>query len=228
MLICNKFVFLHLHKSGGTFINNLMSVCIPYTQAIGYHFPYSMLPPSYRRHPVIGTVRNPWSYYVSWYHFQKQIKNPNTLFMAMSNNNTLTFAQTITNLLNISNDEVLFQMAKNSLPLTFNNHGLNLTKACIIPMHQTGIGFYSFLYNRLYEGCVDVNIIKMENLRSGLEEALGKLNVEPKQKINTFIQNSPMMNTSKHKSYQSYYSTTLKELVAKSDESLINTYQYSF
>lgn len=228
MLVCNKFVFLHLHKSGGTFVNNLMSACIPYTKAIGYHLPYSKLPSSYRRHPVIGTVRNPWSYYVSWFHFQKQMQSPNTLFMAMSDNNTLTFEQTITNLLSISNDEKLFETAKSSLPLTFDNHGLNLTQACILPIHQTGIGFYSFLYNRLYEGCNDVNIIKMESLRNGLEEILSKLNVDPKQKINEFIEKAPVMNTSNHKSYQSYYSVTLKKLVAKSDEMLINTHQYSF
>jgi|TARA_B110000967_G_C18869735_1_gene554718 hypothetical protein len=228
VLVCNKFVFLHLHKSGGTFVTNLMSTCIPYTKAIGYHLPYRMLPSSYRRHPVIGTVRNPWSYYVSWYHFQKQIKNPNALFMAMSNNKTLTFEQTITNLLTISDNEKLFQIAKNSLPLSFDNHGLNITQACILPVYQTGIGFYSFLYSRLYEDCYDINIIEMENLRNGLEDVLAKLNVEPKQKIKTFIQKSPVINTSNHKPYQSYYSATLKKLVAKRDELLIESHQYSF
>ena len=228
MLVCSKFVFLHLHKSGGTFVNNLMSTCIPYTKAIGYHLPYSKLPSSYRRHPVIGTVRNPWSYYVSWFHFQKQKKSPNTLFMAMSNNNTLTFEQTITNLLSMSNNEKHFEAAKNSLPLTFDNHGLNLTQTCILTLYQTELGFYSFLYNRLYEGCNDLTIIKMENLRNGLEEILSTLKVDPKQKINEFIKKAPVMNTSNHQSYQSYYSVTLKELVAKSDERLINTHQYSF
>ena len=228
MLVCNKFVFLHLHKSGGTFINNLMSSCIPYTKAIGYHFPYSKLPSSYRRHPVIGTVRNPWSYYVSWYHFQQQMEKPNGLFMAMSNQNTLSFEQTITNLLSISHNDKLFEIAKKNLPLTFDNYGLNITQACILPIHQTGIGFYSFLYNRLYEGCNELNIIKMENLRSGLEEILSELNVDPKQKINEFLEKAPVMNTSNHKSYQNYYSVNLKELVAKSDKMLINTHQYSF
>jgi hypothetical protein len=228
VLVCNKFVFLHLHKSGGTFVNNMMSACIPYTKAIGYHFPYSKLPSSYRRHPVVGTVRNPWAYYVSWYHFQQQIKTPNALFMAMSNQNSLTFEETIKNLLSISHNAELFEIAKHSLPLTFDNHGLNLTQTCILPLHQTDKGFYSFLYNRLYDGCNDVNIIRMEELRNGLEEMINKLNVEPRQRINEFIEKAPVMNTSTHKSYQNYYSTSLKKLVAKSDEVIIDTHQYTF
>lgn len=205
-----------------------MGACIPYTKAIGYHYPYSKLPPSYSRHPVIGTVRNPWSYYVSWYHFQHQMKNPNALFMAMSKGNTLSFEQTISNLVNSSRNDELFELAQKSLPLTFDTQGLNLTQACILPMHKTGMGFYSFLYERLYQGCNNANIIKMENLRIGLEEIFLKLDVSPKQRINEFISNAPVMNSSKHSSYQSYYSHALKERVAKSDESLINTHQYSF
>lgn len=228
MIVCSKFVFLHLHKSGGTFINKMISTCVPYAQQIGYHFPYSKLPASYRRLPIIGTVRNPWAYYVSWYAFQMKMKQPNALFMAISKNNTLDFEGTIFNLLNISSDEELFSNVSSLLPQNFQNKGLNLTKQCIKPIQNTGIGFYSFLFNRLYENSADPTVIKMEQLRSGFSEVMSKLRVEPQQKIQNFLDKSPVMNTSEHRAYQGYYSKELNNRIADVDSAVIDNYKYSF
>ena len=42
----------------------------PSAREIGYHLPRALLPGEYSHLPLLGTVRNPWDFYVSWYHYQ--------------------------------------------------------------------------------------------------------------------------------------------------------------
>ncbi len=228
MIVCNKFIFLHLQKSGGTFVNKMMASCIPYARPIGYHFPYKEVPKSFARLPIVGTVRNPWDYYVSWYHFQSQVDEPRALFMCVSKNNTLNFEETILNLLSLSENEQLFTEFQQQLPTQYMDQGINLTQACLDPYKNSGDGFYSFLYNRLYQGASDPIIIKMEQLREGLNSLVEQLQLQPKQKIKAFLCDAPNMNTSKHNNYQFYYSNALKLRVASVDAELIEQHHYLF
>ncbi len=228
MMVANKFVFLHLHKSGGTFVNQMIASCIPYARQVGYHFPYKELPRSFARLPVVGTVRNPWDYYVSWYHFQLQMDHPHPLFMCVSKGNTLDFEQTILNLVSISKDDELFNDFQQKLPDNYQRNGINLTKECFEPHRASEFGFYSFLYNRLYQGASEPIIIKMEQLRDGLTNLVEQLQLQPHARINAFLQDAPKINTSKHQKYQSYYSNKLKECIASADGELIEQHSYMF
>ena len=228
MIVSNKFVFLHLHKSGGTFVNQMMTSCIPYARQIGYHFPYSELPKSFSRLPVVGTVRNPWDYYVSWYHFQSQMKQPNALFMCVSKNNSLNFEETILNLLSISENEQLFTEFQQQLPTQFISNGINITQKCLEPHKNSGSGFYSFLYSRLYHGTSKPIIIKMEQLRDGLNVLVEQLQLQPLARLQAFLRDAPNMNTSAHKHYQSYYSIKLKQRIASADAAVIDQHCYMF
>src|SRR5688572_3515373 len=99
MIVTPRFVFLHLHKSGGTFVNELLLRYVPEARQIGYHLPWRRLPEAYRVLPVLGLVRNPWSYYVSWYSFQSRRAQPNALFRVLSDGGRLGFAATVRNML---------------------------------------------------------------------------------------------------------------------------------
>jgi hypothetical protein len=70
MIATDRFVYVHLHKSGGTFVNECLLRFFPDARQIGYHLPRSRIPQDRLALPVLGFVRNPWSYYVSWYSFQ--------------------------------------------------------------------------------------------------------------------------------------------------------------
>ena len=54
---------------------------------------------------VVGTVRNPWAYYVSWYHFQLGVPKRDILFQICSDEGRLGFKQTVSNLVALSDDE---------------------------------------------------------------------------------------------------------------------------
>src|SRR4051812_41746597 len=104
MIATERFVFVHLHKSGGSFVNEFLLRFFPQARQVGYHLPVSMLPPELRALPVLGFVRNPWSYYVSWYAFQLQRPQPNALFRVASDDGALDFKGTVRNLVSLGED----------------------------------------------------------------------------------------------------------------------------
>jgi len=70
MIVTDHFVFVHLHKCGGSFVTEALLRFVPSAQRVGYHYPLSMLPDRYRGLPILGVVRNPWDFYVSYHAFQ--------------------------------------------------------------------------------------------------------------------------------------------------------------
>ena len=101
MIVTDRFVFLHLHKSGGSFVNECIRRHVPGARQIGYHLPRCLIPADFAQLPVIGLVRNPWSYYVSWYSFQQRRPKPNALFRVVSDEGRLDFRGTIHNMLDL-------------------------------------------------------------------------------------------------------------------------------
>jgi hypothetical protein len=227
MIVTDRLLFLHLHKSGGTFVNSLLMHCVPSALRIGYHLPYREVPPAYRDRPVVGTVRSPWGYYVSWYHFQSRQAKPNILFQVCSNNRMLGFKDTITNMLGLSNDEPRLTLLEEGLPETYQTSGLNLTKRCVSELRERGEGFYSFLYDRLYAGAEEATILRMERLREELRSTLSSLGVLPDECAENFLNEAPPLNVSRHGAPANYFDDSLAALVAVRDRKVIDRYGYT-
>ena len=228
MIVCDRFVFVHLHKSGGTFVNQLLLQCLPSARQIGYHLPYRELPAEYRSLPVLGTVRNPWAYYLSWYSFQEAQARPNPLFALCSEDRTLGFAETVRNLLQLSSDPARLERLREALPDGYKAAGLNLTKRCLDDLVGREIGFYSFLYQRMYRGAEALTIVPAEDLRGALRGALAALGALPNPRVDLFLDHAPPLNVSRHGPYRDYYDEALRDLVARLDGPLIAEHSYSF
>jgi len=226
MIVTDRLVFLHLHKSGGTFVNALLLRCVSSARPIGYHYPYRELPDEYRRLPVVGTVRNPWGYYVSWYHFQASLAEPNILFRLCSDQRRLGFTETIANLVGLSEDEERLDLLEKGLPETYAKRGLNLTKSSVAELREREVGFYSFLYERLYAGADEPRILQMERLREELREALSSLG-EINECAEQFIEQVPPLNSTPHDEPSRYFDDRLASLVAERDGEIIARYGYT-
>jgi len=226
MIVTDRMVFLHLHKSGGTFVNALLMRCIPGARHIGYHLPYRELPSAYRDRPIVGTVRNPWAYYVSWYHFQISRPRPNMLFRICSDNGRADFDETISNLVGLSNSDSRLELLETHLPDTYRNSGLNLTKRCVGELRESGLGFYSFLYERLYAGAHEPVILRQERLRQDLRNALSHLGHLPNSCADRFLDDAPPLNVSRHDLPSHYYHDRLAALVATRDRKVIDRHGY--
>jgi hypothetical protein len=87
MLLTDKFVFVHLPKTGGTFVKRTMAQVygikhrrtawdrlmlklrgVPF-EVGGKHDPCSAIPPAYRHLPIVSSYRNPYALVVSHYRF---------------------------------------------------------------------------------------------------------------------------------------------------------------
>jgi hypothetical protein len=73
MIATDHFTFVHLHKSGGSFVSQFLLRFFPSARRIGYHYPLAAMPPVLRSRPVLGCVRNPWDFYVSYHVFQAEV-----------------------------------------------------------------------------------------------------------------------------------------------------------
>jgi hypothetical protein len=229
MIATQRFVFLHLHKSGGTFVNECLLRFFPDAKRLGYHLPRRLIPPAFTLLPVIGLVRNPWSYYVSWYSFQATRSQPNALFKTLSENGRLNFKQTIRNLLLLGDDNELLDRVVAALPQIYPGTGLNLPGFALEPIRNSSLGFYSYLYRYMYgETDAAVHIGQMEALRDELPALFAAVEQPIDATVRLYIANRAPANTSQHAAYPQYYDDELRELVAVRDAQLINRHQYRF
>lgn len=229
MILTPRFVFLHLHKSGGTFVNAGLVQHIAGARQIGYHLPRSMLPAQYAALPVLGLVRNPWSYYVSWYSFQRSRPRPNALFQTLSDGGALDFAGTIRNMLNLDRDRVLLDRVLAALPAAYLHQGLNLPSFALAPIRGSGLGFYSFLYRYLYGPDVaTVKLARMEQLRTEVPQLLASVGEPVTAALRDYMDAAPALNTSEHAPHRELYDAALTQLVAERDRLVIERHGYSF
>jgi hypothetical protein len=75
VLITEKFVFVHLPKTGGSFIRQASEGMEVLT--LEPHAGVDDIPPRFAGLPVFAVIRNPWDWYVSWFHFVLQTGQQN-------------------------------------------------------------------------------------------------------------------------------------------------------
>ncbi len=96
MIITDRFVYLHLGKTGGTFVELVMDRLHQTPRGLYYntvrpdhraifgsvdqHECHTDLPPEYRDRPILFTIRNPFDWYVSLFEFGWWKTHPGTLF----------------------------------------------------------------------------------------------------------------------------------------------------
>ncbi len=231
MIATDRFVFVHLHKSGGSFINECLLRFFPEARQLGYHLPISLLPVELRRLPVFGFVRSPWSYYVSWYAFQSQRPQPNVLFRCASNDGTLDFKASVRNLLDLGNDPERLDRLLALLPDHYGqaNFGLNLPNFALAPIRGSGMGFYSYLFRYMYtDAAVELLIGRCENLRADFLGFLDRTGIDASTELREFVQTASPRNASRHGSWRDYYDRALADAVAERDASVIERFGYSF
>lgn len=229
MIATDRFVFLHLHKSGGTFVNECLVNFLPDARQLGYHLPRRMIPETVSHLPVLGLVRNPWSYYVSWYSFQSARPQPNALFIILSDGGRLDFGHTIRNMLSLGTDNALLDRMIEALPRQYAHGGLNLPGFALETIRNTGLGFYTFLYRYMYGGGTSaLHIGRMESLRGDLSAMLAAVEQPISDPMRSYILHRGPSNVSEHAAHPDYYDAQLCDLVAERDAEVIARHRYSF
>lgn len=228
MIVTSRFVFIHLHKSGGSFVNQFLLRFFPDARLIGYHLPLACMPVEYSRLPVFGLIRNPWDYYVSWYCFQSQKQEPNALFRCVSDNGRLDFCATVQNLLTLGESPALMARVLAELPEQFGGSGLNLTRSCMEAHAGSATGFYSFLCRRAYGDEHNLRIGRMEALRAEVEAFLLANGIALTQQMSEYLRHRGRANVSARTHYADYYDEKTRTEVARRDAYVIARFGYQF
>src|SRR5215469_383350 len=228
MIVTDKFVFVHFPRTGGTFITDVMMRFFPSAREIGYHLPRSLLPYEYFHLPVLGAVRNPWEFYVSWYYHVWPRDAATPLHSWLSENGKHQFEGATRNALNIGTDNYRLDALIEKLPddVDYRKRNIpNITKDSLRKIRGTGVGFYTFRFNHLFGNADDVFFCRQECLRADLIHFLEQVD-SISDEIRTYILESEKKNTAEHRHYSSYYTPELAELVSIRDRSMIERFGY--
>jgi len=231
MIATDRFVYVHLHKSGGSFVNECLMRFFPDARQIGYHLPLSLLPAPLHALPVLGFVRSPWSYYVSWYAFQSQRPRPNALFRCVSDDGTLDFSASVRNLAGLGDDQARLDRLLGLLPDRYGDagFGLNLPAFALAPIRGSGLGFYSFLFRYMYTSPgIEPAIGRCENLRADLLAFFARVGAPVFGELREFVETAAPRNTSAHGDWREYYDRELADFVAERDATVIERFGYEF
>jgi hypothetical protein len=229
MLVTDKFVFVHLPRSGGTFVSDVIRKFFPSTQEIGYHLPLSALPREFSHLPVLGTVRNPWAFYVSWYHHQRANRRQGPLISFVSESWKLDFVGTTRNALNLgSRDDI--EGLIDALPEDFNyrkKHISNLTREAMRAIQGTGLGLYSFRFNQLFGKADGMHFCRVASLASDLLAFFDVIGVA-QDELRSYVLALDKQNVSDHRHYSTYYTPELAGIVSVRDRQLIERFGFTF
>lgn len=230
MIVTDKFVFVHLPRSGGTFVSEMIWKFFPSAHEIGYHLPRTLLPREYSHLPVLGAVRNPWDFYVSWYHHVWPRDAQTTLIAWVTDNGKLDFTGTLLNALNFGVNNSRLDALLELLPdqVDYNKRNIpNITKDAVHRVRGTGVGYYTFRFNHLFGNTDDMFVCRFETLRRDLItffDAIGVMTGE----LRDYILHSEKQNTAEHRHYSTYYTPELANLVSNHDQQLIERFGYVF
>jgi hypothetical protein len=220
MLVASQLVFVHIPRTGGAFVKEVLGEYLGVdasAPSLPTHASYDELPAEFHDRPAFCVVRNPWDWYVSWYHHSMargprlakldpadpKRGNWQTLFASGES----TFKETVT------------RMCEGRLEHPFANDA-----------RRRDVDLYSE-YVRVLAG----RAIKRGRLETGRFEGLipflvdlldrNALLTEP---LRHAIERSPPTNASDHGPYRDYYDQELRELVAHKARWLLERFGYAF
>ena len=198
MILTRHFVFLHVPKTGGTFVRRLLEAHAPadwQVQILSMHPRATDIPPSHRHLPRLALIRNPFAWYVSWYYFLMGNRDRDPLFEELSAGRTRSFGETI-------------------------RAGFALDR-----LARTGEGPFS-QYLRHFLGDLDrVRLGRMEDLRTVLPQMLGEVVTLPAD-LEQAIGRRPPVNKGEHRPYREEYDEELRALVERGERLLLQEFAY--
>ncbi|MDH5649356.1 MAG: hypothetical protein OEY67_06835 [Gammaproteobacteria bacterium] len=215
MFLCKHFVYLHLPKTGGTFLHDVLTAHSPETwdiQPVPGHGSVRDIPERYSDLPVIGFIRNPWDYYVSWYTYL--MHNTETTPSEMDPQN-------------------LFQQASCGGSNDFRTTLLNIMDKDNLRKSDTGAltAYASWTFGIDSDAELDNNNIKIgqtENLREDMIGILEDLAISMPNSLKDSLLHDPPKNAMDRPPYQEFYDEETKSLVEYKDRFIIQRFGYSF
>jgi hypothetical protein len=200
MLLCDHFVFVHLLKTGGTFVKQTLLRRAPTDWNcvdLDGHPSVNDIPQTHRHLPCFGFVRNPWDWYVSAYHYFTLVTD-DPLFRELSRSRTLSFADTLRS--------------------AFESE----------PFRSAGVGPMSYYFAQVFPDDAACTMLRFESLRMDFLAYLQGLELEVPNELAKAVIAEPPLNSSPRVHYQQYYDRQLADEISRRDGDLIRRFRYRF
>jgi len=250
MVVTERYVFVHVPKTGGTLVRRLLQKHQKVVKVYRHwHKPYRDVCNKYQTAKPIAFIRNPWDYYVS--HCTFAINRPRTT--AGKKEIELTkpaFNKGIHRVFNRKGrfdpidwscfDEYVSADTVKKCPPNLQGtwHQVYLPRDQI--MEQLDIGILTFRYLFMcFRNCVEIfksgrlpdraehearlsmrKVYRMEHMTEALTDLLGM--------TASLAAKQPKENKGKHRHYQEYYNSSTKDLIAHKERFIIGRYGYTF
>jgi len=217
MYTTNKYVFIHMNKTGGVFVKDYL---IKYMDAKVYkykHSPIRMLEQKHHNKTKIGVIRNPFSWYVSYYTYLTKNKVLTTMDFPQF---LFTYTQ---------HPRALLDFMGRKIRRKYENLYPPRTKLPIGSWTFHFINYFSYDANRIFKeeilapvdpSNLDV-LMRTETLKEDMIKVFGEEHRES-------IMNLPKKNVSNAKPYQEYYTPELRSFVEQRDGTLMEYLGYKY
>ncbi len=238
MIVTDRFVYIHVSRTGGTFLNKLIMNRVSGARMIQYHGHLEDLPDAHAHLPAIGFVRNPWDWYVSM--FSDYRRKGQFVFQVLSDRGTLDFEQTVARFLKLGDGSAESRRllthltrvaprvidarrpARNHLPGLRSEHFAN---------YPEGIGYYGWLFQLMFRsgGGRAIHIGRFENLREEAFRLFEETGTPITNPMVDYLKNARPLNESpRPKSFVGAFGPELERLVAEKERALIDRFGYEF
>jgi hypothetical protein len=229
MIVTKNFVYIHLERTGGTLFRTFLLEHFPEAVEIGYHYPRALLPAEHANLPIIGFVRNPWDWYVSFFFHKARMENLPILEMGFEN---LTRAFLFLNKqepVYIKSKRIFEHICPESI---VGNKSMGVTKKELREFTSQNMGFYSWLFQRMFAdraGATDDVIFgRFENLAADAASLLERVGVDFTPKMKAYFSNAQRLNKTEHADFRTYYNAELRDEVQKQESAIIEKFNYRF
>jgi hypothetical protein len=201
MIFDKNFVFIHIPKTGGTWMRHACKQLPTYQGEINNHISVTRVPTEHRNKPVFAIARNPWDWYVSIFTHHQFMgenlkKHPELLQRGLAKPLPPEFK---------------FDSFEQSLDARSTGEIPTLSQT-VEKLTNNSVRFYHF------------ETKPIECLLAFLSELSVKVAANSLQKLRSI----PKINEYDHKYYAHYYTPRLRELVTELDSEFIERFGYTF
>ena len=230
MIVADRFVYLHMHRTAGTFLRQFFRQFFPDSREVGYHYPLPELPPTAAHLPVFIVARDPMEWYRSVYRMNlirmgTAAGAVNPVLQETSQRGQLNFQQTLEGLLRLGENTPTALLRRRriaaSLPSTLvGNRGVGLTRDDIQHYVSDELGYYSWLFLRMVGGkgfANNVQVLRHEEFKTALPGLLESYGVTVTQAMRQHLLEAPSLNISPQQPSDLQVSDLLQQLVAQKD-----------
>jgi hypothetical protein len=227
VLTTRYFVFIHVQKTGGKFIKSVCREHLPADWFVpnsrGDHAGIRQIPPECADLPAFASIRNPWDWYVSWYHFTRQRERWPADYDEGSD---WRWA--------FDSGRASFKEAVSALcgaPLAGGGSGTEQEPRWAGEARKHDWDLYSHWCNIVLREGPETGRIEMgryERLTDDFMEFLQRHRIDPGAGFEQALRTAPRINTSERGPYRDYYDEELRELVRYKARGIVERYGYEF